>query len=247
MLPFWYQVQCVYDIAEQLFFKTTEDLNYFKATLSSAVGADLPVLIDMVPLLEKLFPYDECPKEKIDVSPAEAEERTLRILQNFLSCVAFDDRPLVLFIDDLQWSSSAESSVWAGLVSSFRSSGVTSSVRNCLLIISYRINEVPEGILQILSKSLDKVRRRSGQSETHGALEIQVGPLHLVYPLRMTLIPRWICRDCYLTHWLCGLSREKEMSRYLAENDSCIFPSASWNIQEEIHFSSKRYLKSMLS
>ncbi len=154
----------------------------------------------MVPLLEKLFPEDECPKEKIDVSPAEAQERTLRILQNVLSCVALDDRPLVLFIDDLQWSSVAEASVWAGLVSSFRASGPTSSVRNCLLIISYRINEVPEGILQTLSESLDKVRGRSGQSETRGALEIQVGPLHLVYPLQLTLRRRWIWRDCYLTH-----------------------------------------------
>ena len=136
----------------------------------------------MVPLLERLFPKDDYPKEKIDVSPAEAEERTLRILQNVLSCVTFDDRPLVLFIDDLQWSSAAESSVLTALVSSFRTSGAASSVRNCLLIISYRTNEVPEDILQKLSESLDKVRRRSGASETHGVLEIRVGPLHLVCP-----------------------------------------------------------------
>jgi predicted ATPase len=165
-----------------LFFKSTEDLNYFKNTVSLALGADLPVLIDMVPLLEKLFPENDCAKAQMDVSPAEAEERTLRILQNFFSCVAFDDRPLVLFIDDLQWSSAAESSVLTALISSFRTSGSASSVRNCLLIISYRTNEVQEGILQKLSESLDIVRRRSGSSETHGVVEIQVGPLHLVCP-----------------------------------------------------------------
>lgn len=167
-----------------MFFKSIEAVNYFKNTVSSALGTDLPVLIDMVPLLEKLFPEDDCPKEKIDVPPAEAEKRTLRILQNFLSCVAFDDRPLVLFIDDLQWSSTAESSILTGLISSFRTSGVGSSVRNCLLIVSYRTNEVPEGILQKLSESLDKVRGRSGGSETYDMVEIQVGPLHLVYSSR---------------------------------------------------------------
>jgi predicted ATPase len=165
-----------------LFFKSTEDLNYFKNTVSVALGADLPVLVDMVPLLEKVFPEDDCPRAKIDVSPAEAEERTLRILQNFLSCVAFDYRLLVLFIDDLQWSSTAESSVLTSLISSFRTDRAASSVRNCLLIISYRTNEIPEGILQKLSESLDIVRRRSSSSETSGVLEIQVGPLHIVCP-----------------------------------------------------------------
>lgn len=154
--------------------------------MSSALGSDLFVLIDLVPILQNLFPKEDFSLQKIDVSPAEAEERTLRAVQRFLSCVAFDDRPLVLFIDDLQWSSVAESSVLTGLISSFRPHGSSSIVRNCLLIISYRVNEVHVATLQKLSESLDKVRRKTLSSETRGALEVQVGPLHLVRSMSMS-------------------------------------------------------------
>jgi hypothetical protein len=105
--------------------------------------------------------------------------------------VALDDRPLVLFVDDLQWSSAAESSVLCGLISSFRVHASNSSipVRNCLLIISYRVNELPLSTLQKLNESLDKVRRKGGPLETRGAVEIQVGALHLVnHPFEINLI-----------------------------------------------------------
>jgi predicted ATPase len=144
---------------------------------------DLPILIDLVPLIEKLFPKDEYRNEKIDVSPTEAEERTLRLIRSFLSCVALDDRPLVLFVDDLQWGSTAESSVLCGLISSFRVHASATVVRNCLLIISYRVNELPQTTLQKLNESLDKVRRKGGPLEIRGAVEISVGALHLVIPL----------------------------------------------------------------
>lgn len=151
--------------------------------MASALGADLPVLIDLVPLLEKLFPRSELANQKIEISPSEAEDRTLRVLQSFLSCIAFDDQPLVLFIDDLQWSSAAEVSVLTALISSFDPHSSFCAVHDCLWIISYRINEVPEATLEKLSESLDRVRRKSNPSETRGAVEIQVGPLHHVCPL----------------------------------------------------------------
>jgi predicted ATPase len=99
--------------------------------------------------------------------------------------VALDDRPLVLFVDDLQWSSSAEISVLCGLIQSFRVHSTNGVVRNCLLIISYRVNELPELTLQKLNESLDKVRRKGGPMGTRGAVEIQVGALHLVFLLEL--------------------------------------------------------------
>lgn len=162
-------------------------MNYFKNTVSTALGPDLPVLVELVPLLEKLFPVDEYPRPNIEVSPAEAEERTLRLIQRFLSCVAFDDRSLVLFVDDLQWCSASEASVISGLIASFRPTMSSPAVRNCILIITYRVNEVPEATLQKITESIDKVKRRGPASDIRGAVELQVGPLRLVSPFACQL------------------------------------------------------------
>jgi hypothetical protein len=142
------------------------------------------MLLNLVPLLEKLFPTDEFPRPNFEVSPAEAEERTVRLIKSFLSCVAFDDRPLVLFVDDLQWCSVSEASVLGGLITSFRPTTSTTPVRNCVLIITHRVSEVPKGILQKLTDCIDKVKRRGSFSEIRGAVELQVGPLHLVSPIK---------------------------------------------------------------
>jgi predicted ATPase len=140
----------------------------------------MPFLLDLVPVLEKLFP--EISKDSSDIAPSEAEERTLRVVQNFLSCVAREDRPLILFIDDLQWSSPAEASVLCSLISSFRSKGWLGAVRHCLLILSHRVNELPESTLQKLKTSVAKLVGKAPVGN-NCTLEIQVGPLQLVSSL----------------------------------------------------------------
>jgi predicted ATPase len=146
----------------------------------STIGADMPFLLDLVPVLEKLFP--EVSNDSSDVAPSEAEERTLRVVQNFLSCVALGDRPLILFIDDLQWSSPAEASLLCNLISSFRSTGSLGTVRHCLLVLSHRANELPESTLQKLKTSTAKLTGNAPVGNDC-ALEIQVGPLQLVSSL----------------------------------------------------------------
>jgi len=173
-------VQCIYDIVRQLFFNSSDDLNYFKHTVADALDKDLPVLIEMVPLLEKLYPLQERPVQKMEVSYGEAEERTLRLIRSFLTCVATHGRTLVLFIDDLQWSSVAETSLLAGLMASFREHGSVASIHNCLLIISYRSNELSEALQEELFDGLAKLRTKSRNTEAHGVTEIQLGPLRIV-------------------------------------------------------------------
>ena len=133
----------------------------------------------MVPLLEGMFPKEHVSQPKIDVPPSEAEERTLRIVQSFLACVVFDDRPLVIFIDDIQWSSDAETNLLTQLISSFKNRGTATTIRNCLLIVSYRVNELPETASKKLEDAVQTVRRSVG-TEIRGAIELQVGPLQLV-------------------------------------------------------------------
>ena len=147
----------------------------------------MPVLIELVPLLEKMFPKDQVSHPKVEVPPSEAEERTLRIIQSFLSCVAFDDRPLVLFVDDIQWSSDAEINILIRLISSFRRSASGATIQNCLLIMSYRVNELRETVLEKLQGVVENVKQNVG-SETRGAIELQVGPLRSVKQSRRHLL-----------------------------------------------------------
>ena len=135
-------------------------------------------MTELVPILEKLFPKEDFPNQSIhEVSPLEGEERTLRLVRGFLSSVPIEDRPLVLFIDDFQWSSAAEASLLSSLISSFSPRGLVPTVRNCFLVLSYRVNEVPKDILDTLNEGLDGVKSRNNPARIH---EIQVGPLHLV-------------------------------------------------------------------
>jgi len=177
-----HQVQCIYDITRQLFFTSSEDLNYFKHMVADALDKDLPALIEMIPLLEKLYPRQELPVQNMEVSSGEAEERTLRLIRNFLTCVATHDRLLVLFIDDVQWSSIAETSLLAGLMTSFREHGSVAPIQNCLLIISYRSNELSEALHQKLFEGLAKFRRISQNTEVFGMTEVKLGPMQLVFP-----------------------------------------------------------------
>lgn len=133
----------------------------------------------MVPVLEKLFPRDEFPYRKIEVGPSEAEERLLRLVRSFMECIANSDRPLVLFIDDLQWSSAAEASVLAGLVSSFTARASWSPIRNCLVILCHRANELSKSTAEKIRESLDKLESKNDSGEQHGILEIALGPLQL--------------------------------------------------------------------
>jgi len=144
------------------------------------LGRDLHIFVEMVPIMTKLFPGLEAPEGKNDVSvsPSEVEERILRLVRNFLSCVALDDRPLVLFLDDLQWSSAAEASVLAGLISAFRKQGSKPAIRNLLLIICYRINELKEVNMHKLAESLSQLREGGTSIKTP---ELQLGPLLLVH------------------------------------------------------------------
>jgi len=87
---------------------------------------------DMVPALE---------------DPLSQEERQKRVLLQFLRVFA-QQRMIVLFMDDLQWSSESDMQLLAGLVQDFAAATMTDcnrstgSIYSILLICAYRDNSV---------------------------------------------------------------------------------------------------------
>lgn len=76
-------------------------LDKWRTAISNALGNNANLLIDFIPELELIIgkqpPVQELP-------PAEAQKRFFILIQNFVKVFAGKEHPLVLFMDDLQWS-----------------------------------------------------------------------------------------------------------------------------------------------
>lgn len=76
-------------------------LDNWRTAILNALGNHARLLIDLIPELELIIgqqpPVQELP-------PAEAQKRFFILLQNFVEVFTSKEHPLVLFLDDLQWS-----------------------------------------------------------------------------------------------------------------------------------------------
>lgn len=112
-----------------------EDVERVRAEVLQALDGDGQLLLDVFPDLELLL--GEQP-DLPELSPAQTRERFQNAFVAMLrSCVSVD-RPLVIFLDDLQW---------AGLptLELIRCLSTAKDLRHILLLFAYRSNEVSEG------------------------------------------------------------------------------------------------------
>ncbi|HEX8538045.1 MAG TPA: AAA family ATPase, partial [Cystobacter sp.] len=119
------------------------------------------VLIDLVPELREVL--GELPEVPV-LGPVEAENRFHLTLQAFIRAVAAD-RPLVFFLDDLQWADAASLRI-------LRALAMDPDSRHVLLLGALRAREV--GPQHPLSRMLDELRGK-GSAVTR----LEVGPLEL--------------------------------------------------------------------
>ncbi|UJR84671.1 AAA family ATPase [Sandaracinus amylolyticus] len=118
------------------------------------------LLTRLVPDLELVIgPQPAVP----EVGPSEALHRFQYVLRRFLASVADSTRPLVLFVDDLQWADSASLELLGTLATS-------GDARHLLIVGAYRDDEVPTG--HPLTLLLDSLGRSSAP-----VTRIAIGPL----------------------------------------------------------------------
>ncbi|AKF02930.1 AAA family ATPase [Sandaracinus amylolyticus] len=104
-----------------------------------------------------------------EVGPSEALHRFQYVLRRFLASVADSTRPLVLFVDDLQWADSASLELLGTLATS-------GDARHLLIVGAYRDDEVPTGhpltlLLDSLGRSSARVTRIAIGPLAHDAIE----------------------------------------------------------------------------
>jgi PAS domain S-box-containing protein len=131
-VPYRALAQALQTLVRHTLAGSDEDVRKWAARLSSALGANAQVIIEVIPELERIMgPQSPAP----ELGPAEAQNRFNLVFQKFLAAFAHPDHPLVLFLDDLQWADAATLALLPFLLTDPDSRGL-------LVIGAYRDNEV---------------------------------------------------------------------------------------------------------
>ncbi|WP_281884369.1 diguanylate cyclase [Paenibacillus sp. YYML68] len=130
-----------------------------KASLTRSLGDNAALLADLVPELKELLGV-KSPLEPLN--PTEETNRFYMTIIQFISGITGSERPLVLFLDDLQWADLSSIRLLESLAGN-------SSLMKLLVIGSYRSNEVTD--VHPLSAAVAAIRK--SKSVTH----IELGPV----------------------------------------------------------------------
>lgn len=140
------------DLLQQLLGEDEQILVEWKRRLQVQLDGDAQPIIELIPELELILG----PQPTLPELPAgEAKVRLLRLWVRFVQAFCLPDRPLCLFLDDVQW---ADPTLFEWL------ERMLIDVKHLLLIASYRDNEIePNGELLTMAS---KLRADGGQVET---------------------------------------------------------------------------------
>jgi hypothetical protein len=144
------------DIIDQVLAEDEATLAALRRRILRAAGNEAQLLIDIIPAAARVLGAQPAVRE---LPPQDNEARVARLLRELVAALCADGRPLVLFIDDLQWAD----------LGTLRFFEAAQELKCSLLLIgAYRDNEVRAG-----SPLLESIMRVS-QS---GATRIELLPL----------------------------------------------------------------------
>jgi|GEM_PF-224235 len=130
-------------LVKQLLALPEDQLLAWKTELSGALAQHGQVILDLLPELEQVIgPQLPVP----ELNPHEARARLKRVFREFIRAVARPEHPLVIFVDDLQWTDSSTPELLAHLLGD-------DGLGHLLVIGAYRDNEVGEGHLLSLARA----------------------------------------------------------------------------------------------
>lgn len=141
-----------------------KNIEMWKSSLSDALGSNGKIMLDLIPGLRNII--GDQPEIPL-LNPVEEKNRFQIVFRNFIKVFAKKKHPLVIFLDDLQWSDFSSIDFLKYLLTSI-------DVNNLLIIGAYRDNEVPDG--HHLINMIEELKSIHGNSKflNHIVLE----PLH---------------------------------------------------------------------
>jgi len=103
-IPYSSLIQALRNLMRIFLTESDMQVQQWRAKILESVENNGSVIIDVLPELEFIIgPQPDVPH----LPPVEARNRFNNLFGRFLACLASEDNPLVLFIDDLQWCDSA--------------------------------------------------------------------------------------------------------------------------------------------
>ncbi|MGC9505988.1 trifunctional serine/threonine-protein kinase/ATP-binding protein/sensor histidine kinase, partial [Baaleninema sp.] len=147
-VPYFAFLQGLSELAEQLLSESPARVAQWKQRLSEMLGTNAAVAVEILP---ELLPVLGLQPPAPVLGSLDAQNRLNEVFQTLLRGCARPSRPLVLFLDDLQWADSASLKLLKVLLSERANESL-------LIVGAYRDNEVtPTHPLMLL---LDELRHR---------------------------------------------------------------------------------------
>ncbi|HIK08582.1 MAG TPA: AAA family ATPase [Trichormus sp. M33_DOE_039] len=131
-IPYASLIQAFQGLIQQLLAESELQLADWKEKILEALVPNAQIIIDVIPELELIIGKQP---EVTQLASAEAQNRFNLLFQKFINVFAQKEHPLVLFLDDLQWSDLASLKLIQLLATD-------SDLQYLLIIGSYRDNEV---------------------------------------------------------------------------------------------------------
>jgi len=146
-IPYSAIVTAFRGLVEQLLGESEAQLQLWRENLLQALGNNGQIIIDVIPAVELIVG----PQPAVPVVGAnEAQNRFNFVFGNFIRAFCTSDRPLTLFLDDLQWADLATLQLMERLLEE-------GQTQYLLLLGAYRDNEVSVG--HPLTLTLEKLQQ----------------------------------------------------------------------------------------
>ncbi|WP_026604079.1 AAA family ATPase [Methylomonas sp. 11b] len=150
-IPYSSLIQALRNLIRTFLTESDAQVHDWSAKILEALDHAGGVIVDVVPELEFIIgPQPEAQP----LPPVEARNRFNNLFGRFLACLASEENPLVLFIDDLQWCDSATFDFLQNLFANHREHPYL------FFMGAYRHNEVDSG--HPLTKLIRSVRENTG-------------------------------------------------------------------------------------
>jgi diguanylate cyclase (GGDEF)-like protein len=140
-IPFFAVVQALRQLMTQLLTEREEIICIWRAQLTEALGKSGRVLTQVLPELEQIVGVQPFVPE---LPPEAAQNRFKLLLRQLIQAFATGDRPLVIFLDDLQWADAASLHLIQDLL--------TPIAHKLLLIGAYREDIEDQNFLPFLNE-----------------------------------------------------------------------------------------------
>ncbi|OYQ62050.1 serine/threonine protein kinase [Pseudanabaena sp. SR411] len=147
-IPYSAIADALQKLVRQLLSEPDEQVQQWRSLLQTALGSNGQLIIDVIPEVEFIIGKQSPVPE---VGATEAQNRFNRAFQQFIRVLCSKDRPLAIFLDDLQWVDSATLKLIELLM-------LDEQIQSLFLIGAYRDNEVNP--TQPLVLTLERLRKQ---------------------------------------------------------------------------------------